>query len=162
MPRGNLLFVSVLPIIALALYYGASINGWAARTQGILGFESRTAALDQTCSSCSKSLKPPIIVAAIPHWSHVEKLIQLADGLVKKGYHVTFLGSPAMRQEIERSGSTFEAIDGTSSIPGKIFSDAAEETMKNLRHRGVEGAILGMSDVFVDTIPNQFRSSKEH
>ena len=36
---------------------------------------------------------PPIVIGSLPHWSHVEKLTLIAQGLVEKGYQVTYVTS---------------------------------------------------------------------
>ncbi|KAF2100909.1 UDP-Glycosyltransferase/glycogen phosphorylase [Rhizodiscina lignyota] len=62
------------------------------------------------------STYPPIILASLPHWSHLEKLSLIAEGLVKKGYSVTFLGTPDFEDKIRVTGATYEEIDNTCGM----------------------------------------------
>lgn len=71
--------------------------------------------------------KPPILFGCLPHWSHNEKFLQIAEGLVKKGYPVTFMSSPLYKDRVQRIGATYFKIHDTPTTHGFLLSD--EEMM---------------------------------
>lgn len=48
----------------------------------------------------------------------MEKLLPIAEGLVQRGYPVTFPGGPLWRKEIEQTGASFLEIEGEPTTPG--------------------------------------------
>lgn len=90
MSRLNLALLGLLPVIALWFtgFHFQDVGSWA---QNLLGGMLRTR-------------PPPIVFASICQWSHTEEMIQIADGLIQRGYPVTFLGCPLFRDEGNASG----------------------------------------------------------
>ena len=110
MPRLNLyLVLCALPVIALAFVQG--LQAWGTRTQQTLShiFSGKDA---NSCPAHNLSEKPPVLMASIPAWSHAEKMITVAAGLVKRGYPVTFMSNEAFKDQVERSGATYVQLEG--------------------------------------------------
>lgn len=63
-----------------------------------------------TADGSCEYIKPPLIISSCPHWSSMEKLLMLVEGVVAKSYRVIFIGGPLFKDEIEATGAEFEPL----------------------------------------------------
>lgn len=153
MPRLNLfLALSLLPLIALAFVQGFS--GWAQQRLGTaLGMK------DATCDRTSSlSHRPPILMAAIPAWSHFEKIIVIAEHLAKKGYPVYFMGTEHYRKQIEDAGAEYIQLDGSEGV-AELF---ASEDMAELQRitEPIDQEIHLISATFFKRLPDWWNTTQ--
>lgn len=113
MPRLTLFLVlGALPVIVLAFVQG--LMGWSTRTRQTLAtlLSGKGA---EPCPVCNQSEKPPVLMAAVPAWSHTEKMVTIAEGLVNLGYPVTFMANDPCKQTVERVGAKYVQLEGHQS-----------------------------------------------
>ncbi|KAF2103208.1 UDP-Glycosyltransferase/glycogen phosphorylase [Rhizodiscina lignyota] len=102
--------------------------------------------------------KPPIIIAAVALWSHMEKFLPIADGLIQLGYPVHFIGGPLFRDQIEQIGATFVELQGSPTTPGYFLSDTEMEKLMTMDPESPEFSIFGLGSVIWGATPRYFRS----
>lgn len=111
-----------------------------------------------TRNGVAHSSKPPLVFAAVPHWSHMEKLITLAEGLIAKGYPVTFIGGPLFKEQIESMGATFEPLDSAPTRPEAKLPDDLQAQLETMPPHAPETAFFLWTNMFLRSIPRSFRS----
>jgi hypothetical protein len=97
--------------------------------------------------------KPPIIMAATPAFSHMEKITTIAQGLISLGYPVNFITGPEFKDSIESIGATYIPIEGQGP---QIFSDEDLATFIGLQ--GYELEVFATTAIFIKSIPAQYRT----
>jgi hypothetical protein len=104
-------------------------------------------------SQQSTTRKPPIIMAATPAFSHIEKITTIAQGLLSRGYPVTFISSPEFKEYIESIGATYIPIEGQG--PQMLSGEDLEQFISL---RGDEHEVFAFKTIFIKTIPAQHRT----
>ncbi|KAG9186696.1 hypothetical protein G6011_09804 [Alternaria panax] len=97
--------------------------------------------------------KPPIIMAATPAFSHMEKITTITQGLISLGYPVNFITGPDFKDTIEAMGATYIPIEGQGNF---IFSDEDLGTFVSLQ--GNELEVFATKTIFIKTMPRQYRT----
>ncbi|KAL9062203.1 MAG: hypothetical protein Q9157_009131, partial [Trypethelium eluteriae] len=90
----------------------------------------------------------PIIMAALTAFGHIEKVSTIAEGLVKRGYPVTFVSGSVFKDSIEKIGAAFEPMDGPAAL-------LWEEDMAHFMSlpEGEEKEQFIMNAVWIDALP---------
>ncbi|MCJ1259588.1 hypothetical protein MMC24_007427 [Lignoscripta atroalba] len=98
--------------------------------------------------------RPHVLVAAVPVYSHFDKLRVIADGLVRRGYKVSFLTSTAVRDSVEKIGARFVPLLGTANYDGTKLDEYWPERASI--PAGFEKLCFDMRHVFIDHIAGQY------
>jgi hypothetical protein len=99
------------------------------------------------------SAKPPIIMAATPAFSHMEKITTITQGLISRGYPVTFITGPEFKDHIESIGAVYIPIEGQGA---QILSN--EDLGQFISLQGDEQEVFAFKTIFINTIPAQYRT----
>lgn len=97
--------------------------------------------------------KPPIIMAATPAFSHMEKITTITQGLIARGYPVHFISGPEFADYIESIGATYIGIEGQGP---QILSN--EDLGQFISLRGDEQEVFAFKNIFIKTVPAQYRT----
>ncbi|KAI4638204.1 hypothetical protein J4E93_010360 [Alternaria ventricosa] len=97
--------------------------------------------------------KPPIIMAATPAFSHMEKITTITQGLISRGYPVHFISGPEFQDYIESIGATYIGIEGQGP---QIMS--GEDLGQFISLQGDEQEVFAFKNIFIKTIPAQYRT----
>jgi UDP:flavonoid glycosyltransferase YjiC (YdhE family) len=95
----------------------------------------------------------PIIMAATPGFSHVEKVTTITQGLISLGYPVSFITGTEFKDYIESIGATYIPTEGQG---GALMSDEDMGTFVGLQ--GNELEVFAFKTIFIKTIPAQYRT----
>lgn len=122
----------------IALAFVQVLPGWAQQRLGTaLGVK------DATCDKASSLSGPaPILMAAVPAWSHFEKVIVIAEHLAKKGHPVYFMGTDHYRKQIEDAGAEFIQLDGSEGLKELLTDEDAAGLAKFTEPWAIEAHLV--------------------
>ena len=143
MPRFSSLAVASVPLLFLFL-----LQLWSPTI-----LSNVTGALRSVVQKPTLRSKTPILMAATPAFSHMEKITTIAEGLIGLGYPVSFISGLEFKDYIESIGAEFVQIEGSG--PG-MLSDEEMATFVTLG--GDELEIFATKAIFIDKIPAQYRT----
>jgi UDP:flavonoid glycosyltransferase YjiC (YdhE family) len=92
-------------------------------------------------------------MAAIPAFSHMEKLTPIATGLIDLGYPIIFIAGPEFEDYVESIGATYVPIEGKGP---SLMSES--QMAQFLTLEGDEREIFAFKQIFLDEIPPQHRT----
>jgi hypothetical protein len=95
----------------------------------------------------------PLVVAAVAHWSHYEKIAKIAIVLADLGYPITFITGRIFQDDVEKlhPNITFWPIQGK---PDKL-TEEDYEFLKTLAPGSVEEELFMLKRVFIEGMPDQ-------
>ena len=100
---------------------------------------------------------PAYLLAANPIHGHAGPIVQVAAHLAREGHEVTVVTGSRFRERVERAGCRFVALRGRADYddrePGTYLPDRD-------RYRGVRQAQYDIRTIFVETIPDQYRTMR--
>ena len=67
-----------------------------------------------------------IIVAAPPVTGELSPLLQLAEGLARRGHHITVVTGSRFRARVENAGLAFTPVTGLADFDDRLFGDDPE------------------------------------
>jgi hypothetical protein len=156
----RLLALAFLPVIALLIsqtFYPNSIKSIQNALQPYI------ADIPLLRTMVADTLPPrseiPLVVTAIPHWSHYEKVAKIAVGLAELGYPVTFITGAIFEADVKKlhSGIAFKAIQGR---PDKMTKEEYEEA-ETFIPGTVPHELFMMKKGIVDAIPDQHETLQQ-
>jgi hypothetical protein len=156
----RLLALAFLPVIALLIsqtFYPSSVHSIQNALQPYISdvplFRTMIA---NTLPSRSDI---PLVVTAVPHFSHYEKVAKVAVGLAELGYPVIFITGAVFEADVKKlhSGITFKAIQGK---PDKMTKEEYEEAA-TFAPGTVAQELYMMKRVIVDSIPDQHETLQQ-
>ncbi len=95
------------------------------------------------------------LLAANPIHGHVGPILQVARQLVAAGHGVTVLTGRRFRAGVEATGADFAALTGRADFDDR---EPATYLPDRDRYRGVRQAEYDIRTIFVETIPDQYRT----
>lgn len=105
--------------------------------------------------------KPPILFGCLPHWSHNEKMLQIAEGLVKKGYPVTFISGALYKENVERIGATYWKLPNAPTTHGFVLPDEDMMELAKLPPDSEELQMHAMGKLILEPMPRNFHTYQE-
>lgn len=150
MPRPTLVFLALLPVLVVALFR-VDFLGLNTRAQEFLHVQPH-----QDVATSGPNGKPPIIMATVSQWTHIEKFCQLASGLVALGYPVTFMGGTLFREHIEKTGATWFEVPGEPTVPGYWLPDAEFEKFLSYEPPSEKASAYGFGKLIWGAVPRYY------
>lgn len=95
------------------------------------------------------------LLAANPIHGHVGPIVQVARHLTGLGHEVTVLTGTRFRDQVASTGADFRALQGAADYDDRLPDTYLPDRD---RHRGVARAQYDIRTIFVQTIPDQYRS----
>jgi hypothetical protein len=101
----------------------------------------------------------PLIVSAVPHWSHFEKIAKIATVLAELGYPITFITGHVFEKDVEK----LHPLISFKPIQGKLDKLTAEEykILETLVPGSQEQELFMMKKGMLDNIPDQYATLQE-
>ncbi|MFV0435110.1 MAG: nucleotide disphospho-sugar-binding domain-containing protein [Leucobacter sp.] len=98
------------------------------------------------------------LLASNPIHGHAGPVLQTAAYLSREGHEVTVVTGSRFRERVEKSGCRFIPLQGSAD-----YDDRLPETYlpDRERYRGVRQAQYDIRTIFVETIPDQYRTIRE-
>jgi MGT family glycosyltransferase len=93
--------------------------------------------------------KPLIFVGVLPIYGHVERMLQVAKGLVQRGFAVTVLTGSAFKKAVELTGSKFALTGGKADYQANTIFDSFAP--------GLQGAHGIHRSLLIDVIEEQHK-----
>lgn len=98
------------------------------------------------------------LLAANPIHGHAGPIVEVAGHLVREGHRVTVVTGSRFRERVEAAGAGFLPLQGAADyddrLPDTYLPDRA-------RYRGVQLAQYDIRTIFVETIPDQYRTMRQ-
>jgi hypothetical protein len=156
----RLLAVAFLPVVALLIsqvYYPNSVQN----IQAAIQYYVSDVQLFHTFVSEQLPTRSdtPLVVTAFAHWSHYEKIAQIATVLADLGYPITFITGRVFEDEVKtlHPNITFWPIRGK---PDKM-TEEDYELMKTFEPGSDEQAIFMQKKAMIDSMPDQHDTLQE-
>lgn len=98
------------------------------------------------------------LLGANPIHGHVGPIVQVAAHLVGEGHEVTVVTGSRFRERVEQTGSAFVSLQGRADYDDRLPDTYLPDRE---RHRGVQRAQYDIRTIFVETVPDQYRTMRE-
>ncbi|KAL1792165.1 hypothetical protein ACET3X_009916 [Alternaria dauci] len=149
MAQRSLYVAGLVPLLFAVLYFQLG-NLSTFYNYALQALQTQSADVTGHASTAGK---PPIIMAANPAFSHIEKITTITEGLISLGYPVKFITGPDFKDTIEAMGATYVPIEGQGNF---IFSDEDLGTFVSLQ--GNELEVFATTTIFIKTMPRHYRT----
>lgn len=95
------------------------------------------------------------LLASNPIHGHAGPVIQVAGHLVREGHEVTLVTGSRFQEQVDAAGARFVPLEGSADYDDRVPESYLPHSQ---RYRGVRRAQYDIRTIFVETIPDQYRT----